>query len=145
MLTSRSVLAVTVALLLTTTGGVSQAEPATPTPTPSTTSARQDPVTCPAGQVKNLNGMCELAVRTEGKEETGSTEKAPDGSTRPASQPAGAATAKPVCRRDEKVIPCVQDGAWWSASNNCYVGAVDPPPAKTDPVWEGNTGGAVYS
>lgn len=71
-------------------------------------STSERPADCAANEVYD-KGTCRLVIpleeeRTEDR--PGETEKAQDGSTRPASQSGNAATAKPVCRDDGKVIPC---------------------------------------
>ncbi|CAM4064135.1 PKD domain-containing protein [Janibacter anophelis] len=102
----------------------------------------------------NDAGNCVVKVSVEEDTQTEMTGQGKDGvaSSNGSNGRAGGApvsagnSKKPVCRDQGKVvIPCVKDGAWWSASNACYVAAVDPPPAKSDPVWEGNEGGAIYS
>lgn len=55
---------------------------------------------------------------------------------------------QPVCTYQGGQIPCSSNGGWWSASRGCYVSAMDPQPATTDPQWQalaqGQTGGKIY-
>ncbi|MDN5745675.1 MAG: PKD domain-containing protein [Nocardioidaceae bacterium] len=105
-----------------------------------------DPVTCAAGETVNRRGQCVLKVPPAdgGQGDPVETEEAADGSTRPQ---APAAMVEPKCVYGGKEIPCVQKntGRWWSSQHDCYVSEVESPPAKSDPVWQGNTDGAIYS
>ena len=67
------------------------------------------------------------------------------------SDPGGGGSApavKPVCRftlaSPAKEVPCSSEQGWWVQSRQCYAKAASPQPAKSDPVWEGRTDGAVY-
>lgn len=42
-------------------------------------------------------------------------------------------------------VPCESEYGWWSNEMKCYVRLADPQPEKSDPVWQGNTDGAIYS
>lgn len=126
------------------------AYPAQATATERAESATKPPLTCPPGYA-NVQAECVLVVADEDDSSTPGPGEGKEPSTPPENSKAsnvsqgGSAPSKPVCRDQGRVIPCVKDGAWWSASNSCYVSAVDPPPAKSDPAREGNKGGAIYS
>jgi hypothetical protein len=42
-------------------------------------------------------------------------------------------------------VPCSDDlyGSWYGASE-CYLRRLEPPPAKSDPIWEGRAEGVIY-
>lgn len=139
-----------VVLLLPLAAGPAHGNPVALASGPSAMSA--DPIKCPDGMVPNQEGICVLTVQEDEDETSDEDGPGKDGasSTKGANRSAGGApvsagNSKKPCRDQGRVIPCVKDGAWWSASNACYVAAVDPPPAKSDPVWEGNENGAIYS
>ena len=52
----------------------------------------------------------------------------------------------PSCRNGrEDQIPCTDPNLGsWSAVRGCYVARADPQPPPGDPLWEGNTEGAIY-
>lgn len=106
-----------------------------------------DPVTCAADEVANDLGQCVLRVPPAdgGQGDLMDVEDVADRSTRP--QAPSSAVADPKCLYGGKEIPCVQEntGRWWSSTFDCYVSKVKSPPAKSDPVWEGNAEGAIYS
>lgn len=53
---------------------------------------------------------------------------------------------KPKCvnQTTDKNVPCSDGQGFWSNANQCYVEAMDPPPPRGDPIWAGNTTGAIY-
>ena len=102
-----------------------------------TATAAGDPVTC----VKyDDGGDCILTVSTppHGVGESGG------GGTHPVDNPRGPAN----CVNDwdhNREIPCSDpNSGWWSPDHHCYVKPMVPQPAKSDPVWSGETVGAVY-
>ena len=54
----------------------------------------------------------------------------------------------PTCATQElppRVVPCTDpELGTWSNSRACYIKAASPQPPQTDPVWKGNTTGAIY-
>jgi len=60
----------------------------------------------------------------------------------------GKAPAVPQCTETPpgRTVPCDGGGlGYWAQSNQCYISNVSPQPAVTDPVWQGNTTGAIYN
>jgi hypothetical protein len=43
-----------------------------------------------------------------------------------------------------EVVPCRNEFGRFNATNGCYYRLADPQPPRSDPVWAGNTGGAIY-
>lgn len=138
MLTTFRAAATVAGLLLVVTASPGQGAPGDP------------PVSCGQGEVL-VKGQCVLKVPGgdgggDASDEPAETEEAADGSTRPKASPAEPA-GEPVCKDGGKKIPCVQKntGRWWSSVHGCYVNEVKSPPTKSDPIWQGNTKGAIYS
>jgi hypothetical protein len=51
---------------------------------------------------------------------------------------------KPVCKDGVREVPCTnKDGGAWNG--RCYATVLDPPPAKADPVWEGQDEGVIMT
>lgn len=73
----------------------------------------------------------------EGQEGTSPEDSAPDDTT-----PVG--DREPVCREGDREVACrdSQGGVW---NGRCYASVVDPPPAKTDPIWEGRGKGVIMT
>lgn len=93
--------------------------------------ARADPASC-----SNFDqfGMC---IVSAGQPGTAST------------TPSGLSTAASVnaqpCTDQGEVVPCEQNGGWWTQSMGCYVSLLAQQPPLTSPLWEGHTDGAIYS
>lgn len=47
----------------------------------------------------------------------------------------------PVCLHQSAVIPCTTDAGTWTGE--CYLGAVDPQPPYSDPIWMGRNYGVI--
>ena len=68
----------------------------------------------------------------------------PGGPTRP---PSNNGAAVPCSVRQGSMfvaVPCSSSAGSWSNALQCYLRAYSPPPALSDPVWEGRTTGAIY-
>jgi hypothetical protein len=97
-------------------------------------SASADPPTC---GLRDANGVCVITVQDPGS----------GGGTTPGSggtAPVGA----PTCTSSDygQEVPCDGGGlGYWSQGNQCYISSVSPQPPVTDPVWQGNTTGAIYN
>ncbi len=96
----------------------------------------------PACEQRDRLGVCIVFVQDPG---------AGGGGTGPGGGGAtggGVVTVVPRCTETPpgRVVPCDGGGlGYWSQSNQCYISSVSPQPAVTDPVWQGNTTGAIYS
>ena len=103
------------------------------------------PVACPPGQEPDpKTGACTIVV-------TPPPDSGSPGEPGTPSDPGGGGSepaVKPVCRftlaSPPKEVPCSSEQGWWVQSRQCYAKAASPQPAKSDPVWEGRTDGAVY-
>ena len=108
---------------------------------PTSSAIAQDPVVCSEGQsYSRIDRTCVITVT------------APAGMA-PASEAPGEVTDQggsvSACMdttygRDEPV-PCEADGGYWSNDRQCYVKLVDPQPPKSDPIWQGQTVGGIYT
>jgi hypothetical protein len=86
------------------------------------------PVTC---QHHNKLGQCIVTVRGPGGGGSG-------GGT-------GGSGGGQICTDAGQPVPCERAGLGaWDQGLNCYVQVMRPQPPKTNPVWNGHTGGAVY-
>ena len=96
-------------------------------------SATADPPVC---EKRDAHGICIIVVQDPGSG-GGSTLGA--GGTTP--------VAAPICTSTDygREVPCDGYLGYWSQSNQCYISTVSPQPAVTDPVWQGNTTGAIYN
>lgn len=58
-----------------------------------------------------------------------------------------ASTSLPPCHQPNSVVAveCSNQYGSWSNANGCYYKPVDSPPPLTDPLWKGNTTGAIYA
>ena len=68
--------------------------------------------------------------------------------TPPGGPPAGGTTpakgSEPVCKNGGRTVPCTdKDGGVWNG--RCYATVVDPPPAKTDRIWDGHDDGVIMT
>ncbi|WP_375424838.1 hypothetical protein [uncultured Friedmanniella sp.] len=112
-----------------------------------TTPAHADPVTCGAGEIYDPGtGTCVVVATDPG----GDSEKQNPPPTEPVADHGGAAQGQPVCH-DRNVstqklesVPCRTSHGYWSNDRQCYIRPMKPPPAKSSPLWEGHTDGAVY-
>ena len=71
------------------------------------------------------------------------TVKATSPGTPPAPSGDAVATVR-ECTYAGKRIPCGSQMGWWSAAKSCYVRLSAAQPPKSDPVWQGNSDGAIY-
>ena len=98
-------------------------------PTESVTCARVDPYT----------GECLITAAVPGgggsQDEEGAVE------------PGVASTGTRSCYSTwtQSTVPCSTSDGYWSDDRQCRIAPVQPPPPRTDPVWAGQTEGAVYS
>lgn len=100
------------------------------------------PVSCPPGQEPNpKTGACIIVV----------TPKPPPSDPTDPGDGGGSSTEptkKVVCRftlgTAPREVPCSTAQGWWVQSQQCYAKAASPQPAKSDPVWQGHTDGAIY-
>ena len=55
--------------------------------------------------------------------------------------------AAPICTSTDyrREVPCDGYLGYWAQSNQCYISSASPQPPVTDPVWQGNTTGAIYN
>ena len=113
------------AVLITTGGVVSVAEAAG---TGAVTCARVDPYT----------GECLITAAVPGNSPGGV-----DDGEGPAGVTKGTAS---TCFYDhgQQEVPCRTAAGYWSAERQCRISLVQPPPAPEDPIWTGQTDGAVY-
>lgn len=44
-----------------------------------------------------------------------------------------------------RAVPCTSVFGSWDQGQQCYLKLADPQPPKTNPVWDGHTGGAIYA
>ena len=90
----------------------------------------------PVCEKRDAHGICIIVAQDPGS----------GGGTTPV---AGGTTpvAAPICRSTDYGREVLCDGylGYWSQSNQCYISTVSPQPAVTDPVWQGNTTGAIYN
>ena len=94
--------------------------------------AAADSVVCPP----DLN-FCILVVATPGGHGTGGATPGAGGGGVPA----------PTCVTpgSRTSVPCYRaDFGWWSNVDGCYYQLASPQPARSEPIWAGHTGGAVY-
>jgi SAF domain len=90
--------------------------------------AKPPPVTC---KRHARNGQCVVTVRSPGRGSGGN--------------PPGGASGSSSCADNGQPVPCERPGfGSWDPGLGCYVQLMQPQPPKTDPVWKGHTGGAVY-
>lgn len=107
--------------------------------------AAAPPVSCPPGEVLDpTTQTCVISVVIP---------PAPDDPDDPTVPPKGSdepvVVVKCIDRQRENLeVPCGSTAygvaAYWSNSWNCYVALISPQPPKSEPVWQGNTDGAIY-
>lgn len=99
------------------------------------TSATADQPTC---ALRDTHGICVIVVQDPGAG-GGGTGSGGGG---------GVVPVAPRCTETPpgRVVPCDDGGlGYWSQSNQCYISTVSPQPPVTDPLWQGNTTGAIYN
>ncbi len=107
--------------------------------------AAPPPVECAPGSVWDpREGRCIVIVKSPGGPGGGGTLP-----VEPVDPGGGgsAPPADPVCSESvsNQEVPCeLADGWRWVQGWNAYARRADPQPPKDDPVWEGNSEGAVY-
>jgi hypothetical protein len=94
-----------------------------------------DPATCSSGWDKIRT--CSVTA-SSGPNDPGTGSH--DGQGGPATKPATCEDSFPSTWCTPKI-----PGGWWSSSSQCWVAQLNPQPAAGDPLWKGNTTGAVYS
>lgn len=111
------------------------------------TPARADGVTCSNGEVYDQRtGTCVVVATDEG----GGGNRHDPPPTQPAADHGGTGQDQPVCRAHNvstqkfDPVPCRSSQGYWSNDRQCYIRPMRPPPAKSSPLWEGHTDGAVY-
>lgn len=100
------------------------------------------PVTCPPPSVLNpYDGTCQIIVTDPG----GGGGSGGGGAGGP-TKPVGNSPAKCVSRWSGAAteVQCTSASGYWSNGRQCYIRAVSPQPARTDPVWGGHVDGTVY-
>jgi hypothetical protein len=111
---------VCVVLALTTSAGLITVAPAL---------AKASSVHC---QQHARSGQCVVTVRSRGHGGGGESGTGGDGGSRCTDASGGA-------------VSCVRAGlGTWDQGLHCYLRLMRPQPAKSDPVWQGKTNGAVY-
>lgn len=101
-----------------------------------------DEVSCPDGQsLDRIRQVCVIIVQMPVVD--------PAGGANPVDVVVDQGGAVSACLdrahgRNEQV-PCESDAGWWSNGMQCYVQLQDPQPPMSDPVWQGNTEGAIYT
>lgn len=91
--------------------------------------AKSPPVTC---QQHARNGQCIVSVSAPGNGH------GPPGN-------GGETPGPPTCSDHGQPVPCERPGlGYWDPDLGCYLALEDPQPPKSDPLWEGNTTGAIY-
>ena len=106
-------------------------------------SARAADPSPPAGCVRDAQtNACTVIVTAPGS--PGSQPAAPT----PA--PSASAGSKPIpapaCSMpDGTAVACTAENGDWSQEMQCYIQILDPQPSMTNPIWAGNTTGAIYN
>lgn len=89
--------------------------------------AKPPPVGC---QRHDLTGTCVVTVSAPGHGSGSGT---------------GGGSSFPTCSDHGQPVPCERPGlGYWDPDLGCYLALDDPQPPKSDPLWEGNTTGAIY-
>lgn len=97
--------------------------------------------------MKDEFGNCKVKVASSDDQDKKKQSSQNTGANTTGGRTSEVTSTKRECRDEGKVIPWIEKntGRWWSSSAQCYVSAVASPPPPSDPVWQGNTKGAIYS
>lgn len=105
-----------------------------------------DGVTCTNGGVYDQRtGACVVVATDEGGDGRHDPSRA-----QPVADRDGTHPGQPVCHdlnvstQKLESVPCRTGHGYWSNDRQCYIRPLQPPPAKSSPLWEGHTDGAVY-
>lgn len=110
-----------------------------------TPAAAAPPVQCGPGSIWDpVVGQCVIVV-------TPPMSPGSAGEPEQPTWPSGGGGASPPVNQqctdsvDNAEVACEVDGGWhWVSGWNAYARTADPQPGKSNPVWEGNTDGAIY-
>lgn len=98
--------------------------------------AAADPVVCPTSWVWNASYQACVLTANGGGEGPGDPGNPGGG---------GGGGGEQICVWGGEVIPCeTGDGYWIGPPYECYIELTEPQPPKGDPIWKGNTHGAIY-
>jgi len=87
-------------------------------------------------------GVCQLEVGVPGKPGgSGGSQSGGSGG----SQSGGSGEQKCYHYDGKTEVPCRIDGGQWDLEHMCYVRPADPQPPKSDPIWNGHSGGVIMS
>lgn len=100
------------------------------------------PVTCPEGQF--YDSTAQVCIITVTAPSVGGA-PAPAAPGQVIDQGGAVSACMDTSYGRNEEVPCEDGGGYWSNDRQCYVQLMDPQPPKSDPVWQGQTEGGIYT